>query len=99
MRLLVSLSAAVALLLITGCAEWEPNEAEAVYLVESYYLFSRGGKEVDAEILSRGKYIRKCKCYPVKFKVFFSSDNKFIKTFYFFKNEAGNVEIRDHLPH
>jgi hypothetical protein len=86
----------VIMILFTGCyLSWEPSDQEAISLVESYYLFHRGGKEVDAEIISRGKYDKKCKCYPIKFRIIVPEQRSFEKTFYFFKNETGTVEVRE----
>ena len=84
-----------AFLLFTGCS-WEPSDRDAVNLVESYYLFSYGGKKVDVEIIGRGEYIRKYKCYPIKCRISTPGRGSYEKTFYFFKNEAGNVEVREY---
>lgn len=98
MNMQAALYVVIPLLLISGCIAWEPSEPEAVYLVENFYLFSRGGKAVDVEIVSRGDYIGKCKCYPITFKISIPDKPAFDKTFYFFKNESGIVEIREHMP-
>jgi len=84
-------------LLLSGCyRRWEPSDTEAVDLVESHYLFYYTGKEIDAEIIARGKYIRKCKCFPVKFKIRDQAQGSYEKTFYFFKNADGTVEISEY---
>jgi hypothetical protein len=75
---------------------WEPSDSEAVHLIENFYLFSRAGKEVDAEIIERGKFIRECKCFPVKFRIMSQKQESFEKTFYFLKNENGIVEVREY---
>jgi hypothetical protein len=74
---------------------WEPSDSEANYLVENYYLFTRAGKEIDAEIIERGEFIRQCKCFPIKFRIMGQKQESFEKTFYFFKNQTGIVEVRE----
>ncbi len=87
----------IALSIIMACSSvWEPSDSEAVHLIENYYLFTRSGKDIDAEIIARGKYIGECKCFPVKFKIMSKNQERFEKTFYFFKNEAGIVEVSDY---
>ena len=87
----------LALSFITACSSvWEPSDSEAVHLVKNYYLFARAGKGIDAEIIERGKFIRKCKCFPVKFRIISKKRESFEKTFYFFKNEAGIVEVSEY---
>lgn len=85
------------LILLSGCSSfWEPSDREAVRLAESYYLYSHGGKKVDVEIIGRGEYVRKCKCYPIKFRIISLKHGSYEKTLYFFKNEAGTVEVREY---
>ena len=88
----------ITLILLSGCSFlWEPSDSEAVRLVESHYLFSHIGKKVDVEIVGRGEYSRECKCYPVKFRIIsLKQQGSYEKTFYFFKNEAGTVEVREY---
>jgi len=87
----------IALSFITACSSmWEPSDSEAVHLVENYYLFSRAGKEIDPEIIERGGFNRECKCFPVKFRIMSKKQESFEKTFYFFKNETGIVEVRNY---
>ncbi len=87
----------IALSLTTACSSmWEPSDSEAIHLIENYYLFSKAGKEIDAEIIVRGEFIRKCKCFPVKFKIMTVKQESFEKTFYFFKNESGTVEVSEY---
>ena len=87
----------IALSFITACSSvWEPSDDEAVRLLENYYLFSRNGKEIDAEIIERGKFIRECKCFPVKFRIMSQRQESFEKKFYFLKNENGIVEVREY---
>ena len=86
-----------ALFFIMACSSmWAPSDSEAVHLVENYYLFSRAGKEIDAEIIARGGFISECKCFPIKFRIMSSTQESFEKTFYFFKNEAGTVEVSEY---
>ncbi len=88
----------IALSFMSACSSlWEPSDSEALHLVENYYLFSRAGKEIDAEIIERGKFISECKCYPVKFKIMITKKESFKKTFYFFKNETGIVEVSEYI--
>ena len=68
------------------------SDEEAVKLVHDYYLFYHGGEKVIASVAERGELIEKCECYPIKFKIIFSSRNN-NKTFYFYKNESGEVVI------
>ena len=85
------------LILLSGCSSfWEPSDSEAVRLVESYYLFFHRGKKVDVEIVGRGEYAGECKCYPIKFRIISLKQGGYEKTFYFFKNEAGTVEVREY---
>ncbi len=87
----------IALSFIMACSSvWEPSDSEALHLVENYYLFSRAGKEIDAEIIVRGEFVRECKCFPVKFKIMTTKKESFEKKFYFFKNEAGIVEVSEY---
>ncbi len=82
-------------ILYAGCsASWSPSDQDAVKMVKEHYLFYRGGEEINAEVVSRDEYIKECKCYPVKFKVLVSENNSYEKTFYFFKNKSGGVDIR-----
>ncbi|MEN8263743.1 MAG: hypothetical protein ABFR82_09795 [Nitrospirota bacterium] len=83
------------LILYAGCsASWSPSDQDAVKMLKEHYLFYRGGEEINAEVVSRAEYIKECKCYPVKFKVLVSENNSYEKTFYFFKNQSGGVDIR-----
>jgi hypothetical protein len=80
-----------------GCsASWSPSDEEAVRLVKGHYLFYRGGKEINAEIIYRGEYIKECKCYPVKLKITDPKNRSYERTFYFFRNESGKVDVREH---
>ncbi len=84
-------------IVLSGCSSfWEPTDREAVRLVENYYLFSHRGKKVDVEIMGRAEYVRECKCYPIKFRIISLEQGSYEKTFYFFKNEAGKVEVREY---
>jgi hypothetical protein len=95
-RLAVScLLISIAFSLNVGCTSWSPSDDEAVRLVKDYYLFFYSGKEVDVKILRRGKYIKEDKCYPVEFRIRPPGQEGFRKTFYFFRNEQGSVEIRE----
>ena len=76
-------------LLYAGCsASLSLSDEEVIKKVKEHYLFYRGGEEIDAEVLSRGEYIKECKCYPVKFKILASEKNSYEKTFYFFKKQS-----------
>ncbi len=87
----------IAMSFLTACSSmWEPSDTEAVHLVENYYLFYRAGKEVDAEIMERGKFIRECKCFPIKFRIMSNQQESFEKSFYFFKSDAGIVEVSEY---
>ena len=91
------LASIIVISFLTACSSmWEPSETEAVNLVENYYLFYRAGKEVDPEIIERGKFIRECKCFPIKFRIMSNQQENFEKTFYFFKNSAGIVEVSEY---
>ena len=57
---------------------------------------SRAGKEIDAEIIERGEFTGECKCFPVKFRIKSKKQESFEKTLYFFKNEAGSVEVSEY---
>ncbi len=83
------------LILYAGCsASWAPSDQDAVKMLKEHYLFYRGGEEINAEVVSRAEYVKECKCFPVKFKVLVSENNSYEKTFYFFKNQSGRVDIR-----
>ncbi len=83
-------------LICSGCQFlWEPSDTEAENLVESYYLFYQSGKEVDAEIIAREKFKRACNCFPIKFRISVPDRTDFNRTFFFFKNETGQIEVSD----
>ena len=85
------------LLIYAGCSSsWSPSDEEAVQLVKGYYLYYHDGKDVDAEVIERGEYIKECKCYPIKLRVVFSENRSQKKTFYFFENKSGNVDVREY---
>ncbi len=84
---------AVLLLFVACSSSWSPSNDQAAKLVEEYYLFSHGGQRVKASVVERGEYIKKCDCYPIKFKLIFSKRNNNM-TFYFHKNESGKVAVR-----
>jgi hypothetical protein len=82
-------------LLYTGCSSsWLPSDEKAVTLVKNHYLFFYGGKEVEAEVIERGKFLKECNCYPVKFNIFFSNQRKNSKIFYFHRDTYGKVTVR-----
>ena len=90
----------IMMLFIAACSSsWEPSDTDAVNLVKNYYLFYSGGKEIDAEIIERGAYIKKCKCFPVKFKITGEANESYEKTFYFFKNKSGKVDLSEFQIH
>jgi len=70
---------------------WEPSDFEAIHLIENYYLFTRAGKKNEAEIIERGKFIRACKCFPVKFRIMSKKQDSFKKTFYFLKTRPESL--------
>ena len=85
------------LFVYAGCsASWSPSDDEAVRLVKGHYLFYRGGKEINAEIIYRGEFVKECKCYPVKLKIIDPENRSHERTFYFFKNKSGKVDVREH---
>jgi hypothetical protein len=75
-----------------------PSDTKAASIVEDYYLFAYGGKQVEAEVVERGKFIKECKCYPIKFKIMFLNRKDNNKTFYFYKSRSGEVKISEYLP-
>ncbi|MBL7031719.1 MAG: hypothetical protein ISR97_00865 [Nitrospira sp.] len=79
-----------------GCAPtWGPSDNEAIQFVRDHYLFYANGEAVQATVASRGEYIEKRGCYPITFEIISSSGRKSTKTFYFYKNESGKVEMRE----
>lgn len=84
-------------LVYAGCSgAWSPSDEDTVKLVRNYYLFYKDGKEIDAQIIYRGEFEKECKCYPVKYRIILSQDASYEKTFYIFKNESGNADIREY---
>lgn len=75
---------------------WEPSDEEAIRLVKKLYMFSYEGKRVDATIILRKEYIPDCECYPIVFEITDSEQRRYRKTFYFFKNEFGEIDVREH---
>lgn len=85
------------LLVYAGCSgTWSPSDEDAVRLVKKYYLYYKDGKEIDAQIIYRGEFEKECECYPVKYRIILSRDTSFEKTYYIFKNDSGNVDIREY---
>ena len=83
-------------MLFMGCdAFWKPSDKEVLELVRIYYSFTRRGIVENAEILERGKFVKECKCYPIKFQITLQDSSSFKKIFYFFKNEEGKVDISE----
>jgi hypothetical protein len=78
-----------------GCTSWSPSDDEAVRLVKDYYLYFHNGKEIDAKIVSRREYIKENKCYPIEFVIMPPDQEGFKKVFYFYKNERGEVAVRE----
>ena len=86
------------LLFCVGCVPtWTPSDKEAAKLVREHYLFYDNGESVQATIVKRGEIIGECDCYPIIFKIVSSSGRKNNKTFYFYKNESGNVEVNEFM--
>ena len=71
------------------------SDSEAVKLVKSFYLFSRDGREVEARVMHRGKYADDCSCYPITFEIRSKGRKNVSKTFYFFKDQSGTLDVRD----
>ncbi len=85
------------LLLYSGCTVSDSfSDGEAVKLVKSFYLFSRGGREVEARVIQRGEYSGDCKCYPVTFEIGSRGRQGISKTFYIFKNKSGTLDVREY---
>ena len=83
-------------ILFVGCAPtWSPSDNEAIKIVRDHYLFFANGEEVQATVASRGEYIEKRGCYPITFEIISSSGRKNTRTFYFYKNESGKVEMKE----
>jgi len=88
----------LALLFFIGCVpSWNPSDKQAAKLVRSYYLFNDSGEAVQATVAKRGEFIEECECFPIKFKITFSNRKINNKTFYFYKNTAGNVAIKEFI--
>lgn len=84
------------LMLPAGChVFWEPSDKEALNIVRVHYFFTGKGKVVKAEIIERGDFIKECKCYPIKFQITLQDERSFQKTFYFFKNEMGEINMSE----
>ncbi|MHA2128243.1 MAG: hypothetical protein ACW99E_23350 [Promethearchaeota archaeon] len=79
-----------------GCS-WMISDEDAVQLVHDYFLFNHGGEKVKASVAERGEYIESCKCYPMKFKIIFEGRRNNNKTFYFYKNEAGQIDVKRYM--
>ena len=83
-------------LFYVGCApSWIPTDKSAVELVRDYYLFFAEGETVQATVAKRGEYIKDCSCYPIQFKITSSSARTNFKTFFFYKNTAGDIAVKE----
>ena len=83
-------------LFYVGCVpSWIPTDKSAIELVRDYYLFFNNGETVQATVAKRGEYMKECSCYPIQFKIIFPSARTNYKTFYFYKNTAENVEVKE----
>ena len=86
------------LLFCVGCAPtWIPSDKEAAQLVREYYLFNDNGRAVQATAVKRGEVIDNCDCYPIVFKIIFTTGSKKNKTFYFYENGSGKVEVNEYM--
>lgn len=89
--------AIISLTMLVRCSTFsQPSDPEAITLVKNYYLYFHGRQTIDAKILKRRAYNKECACYPVEFELISSNHNSFLKTFYFFENEFGDVDIREY---
>ncbi|MBI5665034.1 MAG: hypothetical protein HZC49_08135 [Nitrospirae bacterium] len=82
--------------LIVACSSGSPSDDEAARLVKEYYLFNYGGRQVEVKIISRKKFNKENKSYPIEFLIMPPGQKNFQKTFYFYKNEQGMIEIREY---
>jgi hypothetical protein len=83
--------------IILSCEpKWAPSDNEAIRLVKDLYLFSHEGKHVEPSIIMREAYSEDCQCYPIKFRILLTNERSFQKTLYFFKNELGNLDVREY---
>jgi hypothetical protein len=85
----------IVLSLNVGCSSWSPSDDEAVRLVKDYYLYFYNSEVVDAKIVSRWDYIEENKCYPIEFMIIPTDKEGFKKVFYFYKNDKGEVAVRE----
>lgn len=90
--------AAIFFLCMVYSCSWAPSDEQAVKLVKDYFLLNYEGVEVDAKIILRGQYIKDCKCYPVLMEITIPERETYKKTFYFFKNESGAIEVSEFQP-
>lgn len=82
-------------LILTACSlPSSLSDKEAVKLVRDYFLFNHGGEEVIASVAERGEFMEDCECFPIIFKIIYSSGRNNHKTFYFYKNGSGEVSVR-----
>ena len=96
-RLACLLLVITALTFTISCSSaWEPSDSEAVRLLENHYLFSMSGKDIDAEITERGEFNWGCNCFPMKFRIKSKGQESLEKTFYFYRNDAGNVDVTEY---
>jgi len=75
-----------------------PSDEKITSLVESYYLYFHGGKQVQAKVVERGKFMDECNCYPVKLEICTPERTTCNKTFYIFKNSYGEIEATEYKP-
>ncbi len=87
----------ISLFYVSCVPTWIPSDKEAARLVREHYLFYDNGESVQATIVNRGEIIGECDCYPIIFKIVFTSGRKNNKTFYFYKNKSGNVEADEFM--
>jgi hypothetical protein len=84
-----------ALLVYAGCnSSYTFSDSESVKLVKNYYLFYHEGREVEARVMHRGEYMEDCECYPLTFEIRSKGRQRISKTFYFFRDQAGKMDIR-----
>ncbi len=97
MRIKLYSALLITLILVSGCSSFrEPSDPDVLHLVKRFYLMYRGGEDVNAEIIERDKFSEECDCYPIRLKITSSDRRSFERVFFFYKNNRGDVDIREY---
>jgi|COG998Drversion2_1049125.scaffolds.fasta_scaffold36027_1 hypothetical protein len=82
--------------ILVGCSSLNSlSDKELVKIAKSYYSYYYSENSIDLTVTERGKYEKKCDCYPVKFLMVRAKEAPKNKTLYFYKSDSGTFEARE----